>query len=480
MEEAESLCRGTFVAPRYLDEWLSGLYQTHRDGGNIGVVLVRMGVHVVIVLFVTSAATLVLCSDVEWPPSQDVVNVSDMITQFQVTMGTVMLWVGVLVYLGTRVVGWVKQVFRMQRMMNFCVRYDLNITEWSSIVNQLMVMQNDQGILIQVNKTPLTERDISMRILRREHYMVSMIKDGVIPVGDLSSVVEWHVWYVLLGPLMDRDGTLKLTASSVRRDATILMVCNIVALPLTLLMVFVHTIMRGAETWVRRPHRTTRAFRSWSRWAQWRMRHYNEYVHDLDERLNAAAAHAHQYMDTVPHPMLVVLARGVRYISGAIAGCIAFVATVEDEALSTIHAADKPLLWWLAFWTAVYTVAGYVKPARPGQMEVFKKMVRYTQYFPEDASTPRERTLAKLFPLIFTSSLHAMVTLVSMPYLLWRWRRDADHIVEYLRRQTTFGTEIGDYLTVSAMTHAIHTPPLSQSTGSFCAEYAEARQSLPF
>ena len=487
-----SLVRHFDGPPPDLDRWLKDLYHAHRDGGTAGFAA-QLGVQLSVQCFTVACSTM-LVGFVDWGGlyrecADAPCRAADHFRGWQsdlrgVAMGLYVA--GCAAYLIWRAIRGAARVRRMTRISAFLRRYlpdvDLATTEWCLVVRRLIALQNEEGLRIQCNTPTFTAVHVAMRVLRRENFMVALTNAGIIDVGTMPPIVVWHLWRVVLASGYDpkHPQRFRLVAATMRRDAQRWCLLNLAVMPVTVVLVAAGLLLRAAEgTTARDPSRPVSA-RRWSNDALWRMRHYNEYRHQLNARAARGRVYAQRLIDAEPAPRRAAAARGLQFVCGSLAGCAAALAAVHDDAATHVHVAGRSLLWWLAFWSAGFAMARLCDAPVACRSATTERdlaaLAAHTQYVPDVAGGGVAATVAAIYPLVGVDWVMALWGVVSMPRRLWGWSQQADVVAAFFKDATEEDTPLGDVCRYSNMSRAttLGVSKASRSQRSFYEHYDDA------
>jgi hypothetical protein len=455
--------------PTDVDAFLFGVYEFHATQGLAGLI----GDHAVSVLthtFVLTLFGLVLGVDLSALMRVETsVGLSTLLNTTALDRGYIVLC---LAYVAYRLFVVCKRMPMWWRIHKYyrdtlCVPDTEEVT-WPQVVKRML--GTDRRLLANVHApTPL---DVAARVLRRENYMVAMIRNPSmrrILTGDnddhsgartLSAPALFHIWWVVLVPAFANPWELKVSGGHLAQRARAFAIANAALLPLTLLLLVFYCVLQAAERGVclrksrgnnNNNNPTEGSTRTWTTHALWTNRHYNEYPQDAQSRMRRAAQSATGYLALFPDRMLTRHMVGVRFVSATLLGCISLIGLLNDDALTEVHVAERNLLWWGACWTGVFTVATSLLPTtlvlQPEKLSAaFERLsvdLRTIDSGGGDTHADTRAIVGSLWTPVPLDWIHCFVGAVRMPWLLWCWSLDAEEIATFLIANTA-RTAAGD------------------------------------
>ena len=470
--------------PPDVDEFLVALYQYSLHGGFVGLVSRQLYSGCVWTYTLVVAGLLLWCVDwaaiVALTDDADFGSAVDPSPLFGGTFSGTLYFLTSVALLTYRAVAAVRRWPRWKAIGQFWndALTDLPpFHQWIDVVAALVRRQGD-GRPLLVNIEELSPVDVAVRVLRHDNYLVALVHRGVLG-SDLhyDAVLLWNLRRLLLDPMLgrgERAWELHFDAARLRQRCRWLGGLNLLAMPLTLVVFTVFFALRAAA------HSAVgkAQWRSWSPTLRWQVREYNEYPDDAERRMRRAARAAQRLLDAYPESTSVRNAVSlVIFLAGSTVGTITAVAFRSEEVLGFLHLGGRNLLWWLAFWTAVLTLARWSMPAtrsyHPPTVHSLRDALRSELgYAPWIVENDRQ-TMAALhthFPLLPLVWLRSIKSVVSMPWLLRRWSLEADTIVQFLTDGTRRSDTAGDVWIDSLMLDR-SSPKAARSMLSFQQTY---------
>lgn len=340
--------------------------------------------------------------------------------------------------------------------------HDMTRCTWDDVAQAITALRRDGGLFAP---DPMTPTHIAMRILRPTNYMLALVQHDVLPMLRGNAFVTWMLHTVLLIPMWSR-GKVRVRAAQFRRRCRRAALCYALCMPFLFLFLLVHALLEAAEIAARR--RGPLRLRHWSPHATWTFRRYNEYTHDVEQRLRRATWATQKYIYVQPTPLLHVFAGGCMFFCGSTAGFIALTGLLDEDALAHVHVAGHNLVWWLAVCGAIYSIA-YATYNHGRHSDHYD--AAYAQHLLRTLEKETHLGTAHRLPLLirreyryfFSRWLTALLYGVGMPVLLMRWSFHGDAVETFISQHTTT-SPVGDVCSFSVTT--AHDPRASMDTGS--------------
>ncbi len=456
------------AAPVDLDRFFKDVYDYHSNKGIAGLFLsplYQLALH----SFVIAIAGLAI-GCVDWHSLalvEDDTNLSDFLVCNRLNSGAPAILASLYIIVTSCYVVWrvICLAYHAQRWWNIHLFYkdelcisNVRETTWPYVVKQLIETQNS-GTRLMMSKEEITPVDIAIRVLRSENYMVAVIQNNVLECDRLDDVIQWNIWWTLLGPMFPEESwKMKLDVSSYRTRCQMLMLINIMLMPITLTLRIAYFGLKAAE--LAASPSSELKIRHWSPKAQWVAREYNEYPYLIESRLRKSSLIASEYLLLYPSTSSRRACSLVKFVCGSVVGSITLLAAFQDEALTHIHVLDRNLLWWLGCFSGIFAIARAVQPPfcrySPKELDLsLTKLKKGMRYYPQEWSQEHHRhvqkDLEKMYPYFFVEWGMSLVSLLCMPYTLYRWSKKAEEIVYFIKSKTICSTYHGDVCAESLM-----------------------------
>jgi len=256
----------------------------------------------------------------------------------------------------------------------------LSTMAWSEVVSRLVQQQKEYPFCVVQDE--LTALEIANIIMREDNFMIALTNHDAFtsclppwlpPRLVYTRAVLWNLRTVIFGRLFDHKSRIRqdflqspqLLASRMRWMGLL----NLMLVGPVLNFVTIYFFMRHAEEF--RSRRASPLQRRWSDYAKWTFREFNELPHLFKARMTRAQHTAEIFTRaTKPYsPILDAARRCVKYVAGSILAVLLLVALRDDTPLLFVKIADKNLLWYLALFGFVFTVAESSEDQGSGTMQ---------------------------------------------------------------------------------------------------------------
>jgi len=385
-------------------------------------------------------------------------------------------WLWTLIYLiPTMSRNWQIRQFYSKRL-DISTR-ELQTMEWSDIVNKVIAVQ-DSGISpIQINGMSFTAKEISMRILRKENYLIAMINEEVLPVGTFQFGSQW--WYFgknlelmievcVLNQLYSSSFKISrsfLTEPELLRKRFVTWGCiNFLMMPFTLGFMLIYSFLKYAEEF--HSKKNYLGPRWWSPYALWEFREYNELQHILDKRTLAGVKPADQYLKQFPSPVPTMIATGVSFIAGAFVAILMLFTIMDESIVLYVKLGGRDLVWYIAIFSGVLAISrAFIPPIEETVFnpdKVMRRVVSYTHYMPDHwrPNTHSYNTrdeFSDFFQFKVVLLVQEMICILTTPYVLcFVLPRYSQIITEFIRSRTENVEGVGDVCVYSQLNLSTH------------------------
>lgn len=362
---------------------------------------------------------------------------------------------------------------------------DCSLLAWQDV--QTRIINARQNFLVQ--DSHLTELDVHNRILRHTNYMIALINRGVLPIyyrwpligestfftqsflyncqllffrGPFKSIFEEN-W--LISDDVKNNSHRQLVAKKLERNIMILALINLLLSPVLLVWQILYFFYSNAALVKRDP--VVLGLRNWSLFARWFCRHFNELDHQLNDRLNHAYKPAKNYMDAFTSPLLEILARHVRFVTGSTFAVLLVLTVFDEDVIQVVHLLTIVTALWLVWSSAGGFIAPDV-PLRFTKTELYEQILKQIHYVPRNYPpyTPQARScMGDLFQYKITKLMEDLLSTVATPYIMIRHLRPRSlEIVDFFRNYTIEVLGTGDVCVFSMMNVKENGNPVWQPT----------------
>ncbi|XP_073284620.1 autophagy-related protein 9-like [Primulina huaijiensis] len=324
---------------------------------------------------------------------------------------------------------------------------EIQTMSWASILEKVVQVQSLQQLCVVKD---LSIKDVVMRLMRKENYLIGMLNKGVLafsvsgwlpgagPTANfgpnavrhrlvLPKTLEWTLNWCILQSMFDRN-------FCVRRDfvsdpGTLkkrLMIVGFVLLllsPFLVIFMLVYLFLRHAEQFYNHP--STASSRRWSNLSTWMLREFNEVDHLFKHRMNNTIVHASDYLKQFPSPILTIVAKFISFVSGGFAAVLIIIAFLEESLLEG-HVFGRNLFWYAAVFgtiTAISRAAIVDELLVLDPQGAMSMVVQHTHYMPKRWRGKENTEAVRLeFETLFQYTgmmlLEEMASIFLTPYLL--------------------------------------------------------------
>lgn len=327
------------------------------------------------------------------------------------------------------------------------------------------------------HKPDLNELDISNRILRHPNYVVALVNRGILPIyfkvpifGELTYFPKSFLYNCQLlffrGPfkcIFEENWKLfddiknpahrQTMARILEKRILILALINFILSPVILVWLLAYYFYSNAAQAKRDPAALF-ATRDWSLYARWFCRHFNELEHQLNERLNHGYKPANNYMNAFISPLLELIGRFTRSISGSIVIILVFLTIYDEDVLRVEHV----LTIITGLTILVYISHSLISPEIPQKFtktELYDQIIQHIHYVPNNypAFTPQARkSMSDLFHFKLYRLCEDLISTLATPYIMMRHLRPRSlAIIDFFRNYTAEIPSLGDVCVFSIM-----------------------------
>lgn len=473
-----------------LDDFFIRLYKYHQKSGFICLVssqlleLVQIVYSVFIPIFFLNYIDYdILFRNKPPPPNPDnptaKVHIYDVVKPFStVTIPSIQMFAIIIaiIFLAWKTVKTIHSIIVNLAIKQF-YKNVLHINDCSSLTwqdVQTRIINSKHNFLAQ--DSHLTELDIHNRILRHSNYMIALINRGVLPIyfrvpflGETTFFTQSFLYNCQLlffrGPfkcifeenwLISEDvknaSHKQLVAKKLERNIIVLAGINLLLSPVLLIWQILYFFYSNAALVKRDP--VVLGLRNWSLYSRWFCRHFNELDHQLNDRLNHAHKPAKNYMEAFTSPLLEILARHVRFISGSTFAVLLLLTIYDEDVIQVVHLLTLVTALWL-LWSSA---SGFIPPDIPMRFtkaELYEQILRHIHYVPNNYPpfTPQARScMSELFQYKIVRLLQDLLSTLATPYIMLRHLRARSlEIVDFFRNYTIEILGTGDVCVFSMM-----------------------------
>jgi len=346
----------------------------------------------------------------------------------------------------------------------------LQTMEWYEIVDRMISVQREGIHPIQLTGS-FDAKDVAMRIMRKENYMIALISEDIFPVG--TSLYDKERWFMgknlelmlefcILDQIFDTQYRFRrhqFTESMLRKRLFMFGVINLVLVPFSLGFMLIYFFLKYAEEF--HSKKNYLGPRAWSTYAEWEIREYNELAHLFERRTAASIKHADHYIRQFPMPVPTVIGGGVSFIAGAFIAVLMLFTLVDESILLHIQLYGRNLVWYFAIFSAVLAISRSMVP--PLEDTVFnpekamRRVATYSHFLP-DRWRGRTHTydvrdeFGNFFQFKVLLLLKEMLGILTTPFVLMYVLPDhAGLIVRFLNSRTISIDGIGDVCIYSTL-----------------------------
>lgn len=349
---------------------------------------------------------------------------------------------------------------------------DCSSLTWQDV--QARIISSRHNFLAQ--DSHLTELDIHNRILRHSNFMIALINRGVLPIyykvpfiGEATFFTQSFLYNCQLlffrGPfksifeenwLISEDvknaSYRQVVAKKLERNIVILALINLFLFPVLFIWQILYFFYSNAALVKRDP--VVLGLRNWSLYARWFCRHFNELDHQLNDRLNHAYKPAKNYMDAFTSPLLEIIARHVRFVTGSTFAVLLLLTVYDEDVIQVVHLLTIVTGLWL-IWSSA---GGFIPPDIPPRFtktELYEQILQNIHYVPHNYPpfTPQARSaMADLFQYKIIKLLEDLLSTLATPYIMIRHLKSRSlEIVDFFRNYTIEVLGTGDVCVFSMM-----------------------------
>jgi len=350
----------------------------------------------------------------------------------------------------------------------------LETMEWHQVVARVRRLQRSERFKIQINKPDLDAHDIASRIMRKENYLIGMFNRDVLDLRIpficsicqvdsffLTKHLEWNLRFCILDHIFNRNFSVReefvRDAGALRRRFRMMAALNLLLLPFILVFMVVHFFLKNAEEL--HANRDYLGPREWAPMALWKFREFNELPHVFAQRINKSHTPANKYVKQFQVPLLIIVARGVSFVLGALLALLLLFSLLDDSVPLHVEIFDRNLLWWIAILSGALALSRSLVPKR--SEDIFepeahmRDVAALTHYMPPTwirrcrAHEVRDCFL-ELYPYKLALLASEVASVLVVPLILcFSLPACAEDIVAFVRDFTTHVDGIGHVCTYS-------------------------------
>lgn len=286
---------------------------------------------------------------------------------------------------------------------------------------------------------------IAARIMRRDNYMIAIVRERVIPVSicgyklPFSQSLYWLVQAIISGTPPD-----KIRAKQIRRSSISLGIFSLLLLPFAFIFLLTFFLIKHAEDF--HVHRDYLGPRTWTLYARTLFRRYNELPHAFQNRLVGSYKPATEYIRQFYLPVEHTIAQFFSFVFSALLTVMAFVALFDESIMLHVTIGSRNLLFYLALFSFGIAAAHYfipdptILPYKPVEkMELLQKHIRHCPGEWRDRFETfdvRDKVMG-LYQLRIKEFFYEIISAIFLPViLLWIIPVRADAISRFLRTHT--------------------------------------------
>ncbi len=358
--------------------------------------------------------------------------------------------------------------------------------KWSSIMNKLVTICNDQ-----VYQPTITKLDIINRIMRKNNYFIAMVDLDILNLNlyiplygnymFLSKYLEWTLQKCIFNYFFDSNSQLKkqfvTDANTILHHNDIIRfknelkhrfktmtIINIICIPFILLFQLTYFFFKYAEEYRREPHLL--GLRQYSHYARWKFREYNELPHIFDNRLNMSYDNASKYISHFSNKISEMIKEFIVFIASSFLIFLTLVSIIDDDILFQDVSNGKSTLWYIGLFGGII---GACKLSKKNEFvykpdKLLKRVAIYTHYFPnhwkdiEHLRTTYDE-FSKYFQIKIYSILEELFSFIITPYMLYfHFYKDTDKIIDFFITYTIYNQNIGHMCSFANMQTHSNTP----------------------
>lgn len=345
--------------------------------------------------------------------------------------------------------------------------------DWSEIV-QLIINQSkisDSPLSVLKNLDPLV---ISLRILRNENYVITMLSNNILPdsifglnnlyTKMLETILNLTIWDTLFDSTGLKAEVFKanerqrlLWSRYLKFKFYLIGTISLIFSPVIFVFFLTYLIfLRGEEM---RSSPGALLSRQWTRYAQWKLRHYNELKHYFHNRLKKSCEPASKYLEQFPSYLGGIILNFLIFIMGTFIVIVVGVSLVEADILN-IKFLDRTLWWWIGlismivYFTRPLIMDKSFIPEPKKYHEDMRGHLKLTGNTWKDAVDPQVRhELKSYYRYELRIFLGELLSVLYVPlYVLFTLPKHADKIVQFFQETTVQVEGLGYLCSYAAFT----------------------------
>ncbi|XP_065178421.1 autophagy-related protein 9A-like [Sycon ciliatum] len=343
---------------------------------------------------------------------------------------------------------------------------------WEQVVRAIIKAQEVHHISVQSDR--VTELDIHNRILRFKNYTIALVSKNVLPVEfhvpcmgtrmyfteELKYLYEMILFWGPGAPFADSSNLksrfhstpARTLAATMRNTIALYAVITMVLSPLIFMWQLCHTMSMLGETIQQKAGAFS--LRSWSPYARQKLRLYNEPEHRFTQRLAKAYDPATKYINLFISPVIKVIARPVKFISGVLFALLIVLGVMESQMLA-------PRVALAVFVLGIIVgMARMLSPHDDGSCpeELLEEVFRGTFQGPipnwrGNAHTiPVMEAVGLLFPYRVAFCVEQLLSPILTPLILFFYLRPrSEEIINFFQKFTIRVHGVGDICSFAAL-----------------------------
>ena len=327
---------------------------------------------------------------------------------------------------------------------------ELSLIEWNNVVDKLM---------LQTSESLINSYTIANQIMRKENYIIALISNKIINVNFFTKLIEVSFIYCIVDHFFDENHNLKgdifnsinkyHLVEHIKRRLKIMSFLYTIFMPFMFIFFIFQSIFRYGEKFYKKPELI--GLRVWNITSRWIFREYNELEHIFKSRLTNSKKYAKRYVDQFYSKILDTISKFVIFIFSAFLIVLIFTSLLNETILLKLYISNNQnVLWYIGILGTLITIfkTFILKHSVHSPNECMKSIIKEVKYLPSSWIENAHKyyikdEFIKYYPYQIYLILKECVSIISIPYILWKYCDDVENVVNFITNNTVYNENLG-------------------------------------
>lgn len=232
---------------------------------------------------------------------------------------------------------------------------DIQSILWSEIIDKMK--------LKYANHTNFDIFYINNMITNKDNYMITIFDKDIIIINHLTSLMEWNIIFCILNTIFTKESKIdsKLLSNKdkyidmIKKKLRVISLLNFIFMPFILIFIILYNIFNYGEYFYSNPE--SLVTRSFTRVAYWKFKHYNELIHNYDDRLSKCKLHATDYANQFPNKLLDTFSRFLVFVISSLFIIMMVFSILNQNILINLYIGyNKNILWFIGISLSIIAI----------------------------------------------------------------------------------------------------------------------------